>query len=139
MGAPTTATVGLKSTFHWTPDRVMTPWRNLNRNERRKEVSILIRDFAGQVDKPAASRILGKRSGLELETFWDLPMLPKPETIAVLINISAVKLDSLSIERNPAKIFPARAKADSFSGFLHTKQAFIGDRLNRLGVDFKKL
>ena len=42
MGAPTTATVGLKSTFHWTPDRVMTPWRNLNRNERRKEVSNVI-------------------------------------------------------------------------------------------------
>ena len=41
MGAPTPATVGLKGTLHWTPGRVMTPWRNLNRSEPRKGVSIV--------------------------------------------------------------------------------------------------
>src|SRR5262245_33664359 len=41
MGAPATATVGLKSALHWTPGRVTTPWRNWNRNERRKGVSIV--------------------------------------------------------------------------------------------------
>ena len=39
MGAPTTAAVGLIRAFHWAPGRVVTPWRNLDRNEPWKRVS----------------------------------------------------------------------------------------------------
>ncbi len=43
MGAAAAPTIGLKSTFHWTPGRVSIPWRNSNRNERRKRVSMFVR------------------------------------------------------------------------------------------------
>jgi hypothetical protein len=40
MGAAASPTIGLKSTFHWTPGWVSIPWRNSNRNEPRKSVSM---------------------------------------------------------------------------------------------------
>lgn len=64
-------------------------------------------------------------------------MLPKPESVAVIVDVTAMEFTGLTVERNPAQVLFSRPEPDSLMLFDFPK-TLMGYRLNRLRVDFKK-
>ena len=64
-------------------------------------------------------------------------MFPESKLETVIGDVVTTVFHGLAVEENPAKVFSACAKANTFFRLLRSQQALIGHRLDGLGIDKK--